>query len=279
MQYVLCIAFIFKQIRHWTIAIFMNKKYIIITFVGLVMMLLASSCVTPRRVNYLQDMTQGSQIKIENQFEAVIAPYDELNIYVSTSSSQKELATPFNIGNAASSAHSSYLVDVNGNIQFPILGQLHVAGFTRLMLQDTLTAMLKNGGYVDEPFVMVRFNNFKVFFIGGGKGQVLNIHNERCTFLEALAMLGPDIDIHINRDHIGVMREINGRMVMRYLDPRSSDVFNDPFFMLQQNDFIIAEAYNNGVVRGEFQYWLSVGATLLSFASLLVSFAILNKTN
>ncbi len=279
MQYVLCIAFIFKQIRHWTIAIFMNKKYIIITFVGLVMMLLASSCVTPRRVNYLQDMTQGSQIKIENQFEAVIAPYDELNIYVSTSSSQKELATPFNIGNAASSAHSSYLVDVNGNIQFPILGQLHVAGFTRLMLQDTLTAMLKNGGYVDEPFVMVRFNNFKVFFIGGGKGQVLNIHNERCTFLEALAMLGPDIDIYINRDHIGVMREINGRMVMRYLDPRSSDVFNDPFFMLQQNDFIIAEAYNNGVVRGEFQYWLSVGATLLSFASLLVSFAILNKTN
>lgn len=246
---------------------------------GLVMMLLASSCVTPRRVNYLQDMTQGSQIKIENQFEAVIAPYDELNIYVSTSSSQKELATPFNIGNAASSAHSSYLVDVNGNIQFPILGQLHVAGFTRLMLQDTLTAMLKNGGYVDEPFVMVRFNNFKVFFIGGGKGQVLNIHNERCTFLEALAMLGPDIDIYINRDHIGVMREINGRMVMRYLDPRSSDVFNDPFFMLQQNDFIIAEAYNNGVVRGEFQYWLSVGATLLSFASLLVSFAILNKTN
>lgn len=252
-----------------------NKKIILLIAV---FAFLAASCVTPRRVNYLQDMTQGSQIKIENKFEAVIAPYDELNIYVSTASSQKELAAPFNLeGTATNDNHSTYLVDINGNIQFPILGQFHVAGLTRLNLQDTLTAMLKNGGYVDEPFVMVRFNNFKVFFISGGKGRVLNITNERCTFLEALAMLGPDFDIYTNRDHIGVMREIDGRMVMRYLDPRSSDVFNDPFFMLQQNDFIIADAYNNGIVRGEFQYWLTICATFMSIASLVVSIAILRK--
>ena len=255
----------------------MRLKNIKIILSAVIITIMTASCVTPRRVNYLQDMTQGSQIRIENRFEAVIAPYDELNIYVSTSSSQKELADPFNIGNATKDDHSAYLVDINGNIQFPILGQLHVAGLTRLNLQDTLTSMLKNGGYVDDPFVMVRFRNFKVFFISGGKGRVLNIANERCTFLEALAMLGTDFDIYTNRDHIGVMREINGRMVMRYLDPRSSDVFNDPFFMLQQNDFIIADAYNNGIVRNEFQYWLTIGSTFMSIASLVVSLAILNK--
>lgn len=254
----------------------MNLKIKIILFIASVATLIVS-CVTPRRVNYLQDMTQNSQVQIENRFEAVIAPYDELNIFVSTSSSQKELADPFNLKNNTNDAHSNYLVDINGNIQFPILGQLHVVGLTRLKLQDTLTALLKNGGYVDDPFVMVRFNNFKVFFISGGKGRVLNITNERCTFLEALAMLGPDFDVYTNRDHIGVMREINGRMVMRYLDPRSSDVFNDPFFMLQQNDFIIADAYNNGIVRNEFQYWLTIGSTLMSIASLFVSVAILSK--
>ncbi len=242
--------------------------------------LFSVSCVTPRRVNYLQDMTQGSQIQIENRFEAAIAPYDELSIIVSTSSSKKELATPFNLGNSTntSSNNSRYLVDVNGDIQMPIIGNLHVAGLTRLRLQDTLAAMLKNGGYIDEPFVMVRFNNFKVFFLGGGKGKVLNIANERCTFLEALAMLGSDFDLHTRRDHIAVMREINGRMVMRYLDPRSSDVFNDPFFMLQQNDFIITDTYNNGVIRSELNYWVGLASLLMSAASVLLSIAVLKKS-
>jgi polysaccharide export outer membrane protein len=138
--------------------------------------------------------------------------------------------------------------------------------------------MLTNGGYIDEPFVMVRFNNFKVFFLGGGKGRVLNIDNERCTFLEALAMLGGDFDNHIRRDHIAVMREINGKMVVRYLDPRSSDVFNDPFFMLQQNDFIIADTYTTGIVKTEFSYWLSVCSLITSTASLILSIALLKKS-
>lgn len=256
----------------------MLKKYKIITLAGIFLVILATACVTPRRVNYLQDMTQSCQIQIENRFEATIAPYDELSISVSTSSSKSELAAPFNLGSNMGGA-KSYLVDVNGDIQLPILGNMHVAGLTRLRLQDTLTAMLKNGGYIDEPFVMVRFNNFKVFFLGGGKGQVLNIPNERCTFLEALAMLGADFDVYISRDHIGVMREVNGHMVMRYLDPRSSDVFNDPFFMLQQNDFIVVDAYNNGIVRTEATYWLGMAATFFSMSSFILSLIILKKTS
>ena len=234
---------------------------------ALVIAALACSCVTASRINYLQDMTQGTQIQIENKFEAKIAPYDELHISVSTSSTKHELAAPFN----QNGRQPNYLVDVNGDIILPILGKLHVAGYTRLQLQDTLTAKLKNGGYIDEPFVLVRFNNFKVFFLGGGKGRVLNITNERCTFLEALAMLGPDFDIYSRRDHIAVMREINGRMVLRYLDPRSSDVFNDPFFMLQQNDFIIAESANNGIMRSELNYWTGVLSTIASLASLFTT--------
>ena len=275
-----CNAFVFSAIKERWLH-FMNKENIIISVVSLTIAILMASCVTPRRVNYLQDMTQGSQIQIENKFEAAIASYDELSITVSTSSSKKELAAPFNFSSGANSPsannNSLYLVDVNGNIQMPILGNIHVAGLTRLQLQDTLTAMLKNGGYIDEPFVMVRFNNFKVFFLGGGKGKVLNIPNERCTFLEALAMLGSDVDLHTRRDHIAVMREINGKMVMRYLDPRSSDVFNDPFFMLQQNDFIIADTYNNGIVRNEFSYWLGIASVMMSAASLILSIAVLSK--
>ena len=233
--------------------------------------LLMSSCITPRRIDYLQDMAHGSQIEIENRFEAVIAPYDKLGITVMSSDlTNQNLAEPFNAGQATG---DGYLVDVNGDIEVPTLGKLHVAGLTRLRLQDTLTHLLQRGGYIPDPFVNVRFNSFKVFVLGNNEGQVLDIPNERCTFLEALAMAGV-IDKYTRRDRIAVMREINGRMVMRYLDPRSSDIFNDPFFMLQQNDFIIMPNYSSGVVREEFTYWISLATMAMSVGSLLTSVAL-----
>lgn len=222
------------------------------------------SCVTPRRVDYLQDMTHGSQIEIENRFEAVVAPYDELSISVmSADMTNNNLAEPFNQDD-----EGGYLVDVDGNIELPTLGKLHVAGLTRLRLQDTLTALLREGGYIPQPFVNVRFSNFKIFYLGNNQGRVITVANERCTFLEALALIG-ELDPYVRRDHIAVMREVNGRMVMRYLDPRSSDIFNDPFFMLQQNDFIVAPNYNASTLRTDLTFWMSLATTLVSVTSLL----------
>jgi len=239
------------------------------------MTLLMASCVTPRRVDYLQDMSHGSQIEIENRFEAVIAPYDQLSITVmSADYSNKNLAEPFNTGQGVDSkGNGGYLVDVNGDIELPTLGKLHVAGMTRLRLQDTLTHMLQRGEYIPDPYVNVRFTNFKIFFLGNNEGKVINVPNERCTFLEALALAG-NIDQYTRRDRIAVMREVNGRMVMRYLDPRSSNIFNDPFFMLQQNDFIIVPNYNAGVLRGEFTYWVGIATAFISVASLFTSIAL-----
>lgn len=233
-----------------------------------------TSCVTPRRVNYLQDMTQGSQIELENRFEAKIAPYDELSISV-VSPANPDLAEPFN-SDAANK--KGYLVDVNGEIDFPYLGKLKVSGMTRLRLQEMLTDMLKREGYISDAFVTVRFSNFKIFVLGAEGGKVLTVSNERCTFLEALAMMG-NLDQYTRRDHIAVMREVDGRMVMRYLDPRSSDVFNDPFFMLQQNDFIITDSYNAGVVRSEITTTLSLFSALASVASLVITVMLYRKSN
>lgn len=244
-----------------------------IKYIKVIMALTAvvlTSCVTPRRVNYLQDMTHGSQIELEDRFEARIAPYDNLSIVVSTAQPSQDMAQPFNV---VRDGKGGYLVDIDGNIDFPVLGKLHVAGLTRLQLQDTITRLLDKGGYLDDPFVMARFNDFKIFFIGNGTGKVINVNNERCTFLEALALSG-GLDNFTRRDRIAVMREVNGTMVMRYLDPRSSDVFNDPFFMLHQNDFIITDGMSSGTMRGEISYWTGLASTLLSVASLLTSIAL-----
>lgn len=243
-------------------------------------LLTISSCITPRKVNYLQDMGDLSQIQLENKFEAVISPYDELNIIVS--SLDPELAKPFNIGEFSGTSmagRSGYLVDVNGNIQFPVLGELHVAGMTRLQLQDTISLFLQTDGYIADPFVQVRFASFKIFFLGASGGKTINIPNERCTFLEALALSG-DLDLYTDRAKIAVMREVKGKMVMHYLDPRSSKVFNDPFFMLQQNDFIITDEYNRNTFQGEVNYWmnwLSMGISVASLVSSLLIYGSLTR--
>lgn len=239
-------------------------------FVIICLVVLASSCVTPKEVNYLNDVKPGANIPLNSKFEAVICPYDQLRITVIGSGSEKELAEPFNpfLGvQGGQSGNLGYLVDVNGDIQFPTLGNLHVKGLTRLQLQDTITQRLVSGGYMNDPMVDVRFSNFRVFVLGTADGgRVLEIENERCTFLEALAMAG-GLSQYTKRDRVAVIREVNGEMVTRYLDPRSAEVFNDPFFLLQQNDIIVTQSFK----RFYTQDFVNTGLNFVTAVVSLVS--------
>ena len=247
---------------------------------GIAMM--AASCVTTRKIAYLQDMEHETQIELENRFEAVIAPYDELQVIISTYDT--EMAKPFNIYSAAEGAirngnqEIGYLVDQYGDIELPVLGAVHAAGLTRLQLQEKVRQLLIDGNYLNDPYVMVRFKDFKIFFLGADGGKAINIPNERCTFLEALALSG-DLNVYTNRSKIAVMREIDGKMVTRYLDPRSSKVFNDPFFMLQQNDFIITRNTSYRNFEESFTQWapiISIFNTGLNIASIIVMARMMN---
>lgn len=262
------------------------KSRIISLAILAVTALMAASCVTNKQIAYLQDMTHNTQIELENKFEAVVSPYDELDIVVTCF--DNELAKPFNItgtsqmsisGNVA--RNLSYLVDQYGNIEMPVLGTIHAAGMTRLKLQEKVRQMLIDGGYISDPFVMVRFRDYKIFFLGSNGGKAITIPNERCTFLEALALSG-DLNQYTNRRKIAVMREVNGRMVMRYLDPRSSKIFQDPYYMLQQNDFIITQdvGYKNFI--DTIRNWtpiLSVASTVVGVVSAYLTYQIYSRTN
>jgi polysaccharide export outer membrane protein len=210
-----------------------------------VLAMMAASCTTYKHVRYLQDMPKEGMPITEN-LEATVAPYDELRIFlVSNTGKDDELLKPFNSmqnmgGGSNDYRMSGYLVDGDGYIQFPVLGKLHVEGLTRLQVQDTIAANLERNGYIKNPLVVVRFLNFRVYMLTSSGGKVLNINEERCTFLEALAMAG-GLDWYTRRDRIGVMREVDGKRVVHYLDPRSTAIFDDEFFVLQQNDIIFTE--------------------------------------
>ena len=250
----------------------MNSKRNIRTFIIIALTALSAvSCVTNRKIAYLQDMKHNTQIELEDKFEAVISPYDELDVIITSFDS--ELARPFNLRNTNNANYSTttgiaYLVDQYGNLELPVLGTIHAAGLTRLDLQEKVKNLLVSGGYINDPYVLVRFRSFKIFFLGANGGKAISVPNERCTFLEALALSG-DMNIYTNRNKILVMREVDGKMVSRYLDPRSSKVFKDPFFMLQQNDFIITQ--NTGYRN--FQQSFNQFGTVLSAVSTLAGLA------
>lgn len=251
-----------------------SKTLLLLSLIMLTMM--TTSCVTSKKVRYLRDMPAYG-VPLNDKFEATIAPYDELRIYVLSDGKNEELVKPFNVlgtaGANVSTNQMGYLVDINGNIEFPVLGEVHVAGLTRLQLQDKIAAELKDNGYLSNPNVMVRFLNFKIFYLGTETGKVINVSEERCTFLEALALAG-GLDLYTRRDRIGVMREVDGRMVIHYMDPRSTDIFNDEFFLMQQNDIIFTEVGTRRFLQESYSNW----TWLLSGVTSLVSVYLLYKS-
>jgi polysaccharide export outer membrane protein len=219
-------------------------------------------------------------VPLNENFEATIVPYDELRIFVMGDGKNDELVKPFNVlgsvDRTATNSQMGYLVDVNGNIEFPVLGELHVEGLTRLQLQDTIAALIKRNNYLNNPNVMVRFTNFKVFLLGTETGRVINVNNERCTFLEALAMSG-GLDFYTRRDRIGVMRQVDGKMVVHYMDPRSTEIFNDDFFLLQQNDIIFTEVNNRRFLRESYSNWSLIVSSLTSLGTLLALYITMSE--
>lgn len=256
-------------------------KCLKLTFLFLSLLVTVSSCVTPKEVSYLQNLKHNQTIPLSEKFEALISPNDQLRITVIGVGDEKELAEPFNpFGNAQNVGNQNsigYLVDVNGDIQFPILGKMHVKGMTRLQLQERIANLLVEGGYMNDPMVDVRFTNFRVFVLGTADGgKVLNIENERCTFLEALAMAG-GLNQFTKRDKIAVMREENGKIVTHFLDPRSTDVFYDPYFLLQQNDIIVTQSFRRLYAQDMLNTSLNILTTVTSLVSAVVLIFVATK--
>ena len=258
-----------------------NKLTLILTL--MVLAIISSSCVTSKKVRYLQDLPKDG-MPLNDSLEATIAPYDELRIVVMSSIGGKddELVKPFNAmqniyAGGGGNYYMGYLVDGKGDIEFPVLGKLHVEGLTRIQLQDTIVAHLTSNGYLKDPLVVARFLNFKVFFLSSSGGKVLNISNERCTFLEALAMSG-GLDWYTRRDRIGVMREVDGKRVVHYLDPRSTSIFDDEFFLLQQNDIIFTEEMSYKFFSANLNTVLGLVSSLLSTLAIYATIANFIKT-
>jgi polysaccharide export outer membrane protein len=215
--------------------------------------------------------------------ELTIQPQDMLSIVVS--SKEPELALPFNLPlisyQGAGDTYTQqrilgYVVDTEGNIDFPILGNLHVEGFTRNRLAQLIKEKIIAEGYIKDPIVTIQFMNFRIIVNGEvTRPGTYEIKGDHITLFEALSMAG-DLTIYGRRDNVKVIREKNGNRTVHEVDLRTANIFDSPVYYLQQNDIIYvtpnryrSNQTNNAGQIQQISLWISIASFLASLGVLL----------
>lgn len=257
----------------------MFKKYV--AYLVVCMAVFFTACTSTKKIIYLQDVVPLKQQEIEQKYEVIIHGDDLLAIMVN--SRDPELALPFNMPMVSYQLGSNtggqqrvlgYLVDTNGNIDFPILGEIHVEGLTRMQLTELIKSKLIEGDLIKDPIVTVQFLNFKISVMGEvGRPGSFTISGDRITLLEALSMAG-DLTIYGRRDRVGVIRENDGKRTILFHDLRSADIFNSPCYYLQQNDIVYVEPNKAKSGQSSINQNNSIGVWV-SVISLLTTIAVL----
>lgn len=255
-------------------------------FTCLITIFLLASCQSYKKVPYLQDVEVMEQTaQQENLYDAKIMPKDLLTIVVSCTS--PELAVPFNLTVASPASVTTgnsqltvqpvlqpYLVDNEGKINFPVLGELNVGGLTKKEAEQLIVDKLKP--YIKEtPIVTVRMVNYKISVLGEvARPGTFTISNEKVNLLEALAMA--DMTVWGVRDNVKLIREgANGKQEIVTLDLNKAETILSPYYWLQQNDIVYvtpnkAKARNSDIGNST-SLWFSATSILVSLASLLVT--------
>lgn len=205
-----------------------------------------AGCASYQDIVYFQDIDSVRLNPLTSEFEAVIKKDDRLTIVVS--GPDKTVTAPYNLtlSEMSTAAGSSinpeqstltYLVDVNGNIEFPILGTIHVEGMTRSQLVRLLTQEI--GKDVQDPIVYVSFKNYKITVLGEVRSPgTFTIDSEKINILQALGKAG-DLNLTAERSGILLIREVDGKQTHAKIDLRNAHLLDSPYFYLQQNDIIV----------------------------------------
>lgn len=263
-----------------------------------VLLLAASSCTTPKDIAYFQDVTHGEMIQPLERNDIKVRPEDKLSIVVSTQdpalSSMFNLVTTQNrIGSGSSGGTlggsstggsgqtSLYTVDAEGDINFPVLGRLHVAGMNRSQLSKYIETEIKSRELVKDPIVTVDFANTGISVLGEVKSPGrIEFNKDHVTIIEAIAMAG-DIAPDGMRQNVTVMREgPNGQQTVYKVDLTDMRLLaQSPVYYMQQNDVIYVEpndkAKRNTTPNGNSPFtpafWFSIASFALTIGTLVIS--------
>lgn len=253
-----------------------------ILYLSISIVLTLSSCASRQDLVYFQDEPLTKLNTMPSVFELKYKTDDLITIDVT--GLDFEAVLPFNLPIVANNNNNilngqgnlrmqAYLIDAQGNIEFPILGTIKIAGLTR----SEATNMLKEkiSEYVKDPIVNIRLANFTVTIIGEvNRPGTFTLQDERITLPEALGLAG-DLTIFGKRDNVLLIREIDGVKSFAKIDLTSIDVINSPAYYLTQNDIIVVEPNSARIKSSSFNpntgIWVGVLGTLATLTAIIIT--------
>lgn len=246
------------------------------------------ACSAPKDVVYLQgvDKLTPEQVSQMTQTYTSRISKDDL-LSISVTASDPTVTTPFNPpvfsyaqqGEqpiVAAQSMYTYLVDSDGNINFPVLGKIHVAGLSKQELCDEMQKKLSK--YIEDPLVNVQITNFRITIMGEvNRPGIFTIKNDRLSILDAFGYVG-DLAITANRKNILLIRDNDGQKEFVRMDITDPALFASPYFYLKQNDVIYVEPnlakQRNSRFSQSKQYNITVFSSIISAVSVLTSMVI-----
>ena len=248
-----------------------------IKLVGIILLVVLSSCVSKKEIFYLQDVDDFNNTSLVYD-QITIQPNDILNI--SVGALVPETALPFNRNFTSESQQNSieimklngYLVSKDKTIIFPSLGAISVENMSTTQLERHIENKLTEGGYLNDPTVNIRILNAKVTVLGEvTKPGTYSFTEERITLLQAIGYAG-DLTIRGKRDDVLIMREVDGIRKVTHLDLTKSDWLDNSFAYVKPNDVIVV---NQNPPKVTSAGYIGDIATVLGLTSVILSVIIL----
>ena len=265
-----------------------------LALIAAALLLIANSCGSSKQVVYFQDLKPGvSEMQLAAGKAITVQPEDKISIIVNSRDPQltdmfnlpyvtrqlgQSLRTDYSAG--SNTGVSGYTVDANGEIDFPVLGKIYVAGKTRQEIAEYIKSELIRDNLVKDPVVTVEFMNLCIAVLGEvNEPGRFSIDRDRVTILDALSMAG-DLTIYGNRTNVMVLRQEGATQRVYGINLTSGQqVYASPAYFLQQNDVVYVEpnemkarqsTVNGNNVRST-SFWISLASLLTSVAILIVN--------
>lgn len=255
-------------------------------------LLLLCSCSVPQ-VAYFNDMNNGQAVKVEEMAAVRLQPEDKVSIVVKSKDPQLSelfnlpiIASRIGYGQSSNSYYSQgaslYTIDSRGEIDFPVIGRLKIAGMSREEAATYVKQQLMAKNMVQDPVVTVEYANLGFNVLGevSRPGRYM-FDRDHMTLLDALSMAG-DLTIQGRRENVMVIREgENGERTSYMVDLRSArSVYESPAYYIRQNDVIYVEPNNvrarqstvNGNTVRSASFWISLASLMTSIAVLITRF-------
>jgi polysaccharide export outer membrane protein len=244
--------------------------------------LLLASCGGTKKVVYFDEI---NDVTIKSNYPPNIESNIQINdlLSITVSSANPAASAIFNAPNESTPTTSSatsfgntltvgYLVNLNGEILFPVLGRIHAQGLTKSQLQALLTKQLVDTKQLIDPIVTIRQLNFRVSVLGEvAKPGVYTTPNEKISLLEALSFAG-DITIYGKKNNLLLIREDDkgDKMIVR-IDLTTKSLFTSPYYYLKSNDVLYIEPSQNREKKERFAQITPIILSVVSLAIITVS--------